>query len=153
MKRAVKLVIVTFVAASLAGCADVNKQDVGVVAGGLIGGALGSQFGSGSGRILATVGGAVAGAVIGGAIGKTMDKVDRMEMNRALEMNPTNQPLSWRNPDSGNRYTVTPTRTFYRGEEACREYSTTAIIGGKKQQIYGKACRTSDGAWRTVAED
>jgi surface antigen len=147
------VLISLFLALCLAGCDSVTKQDVGVVTGGALGGLLGSQFGHGSGRVLAAVGGTVLGAVIGGAIGKSMDKVDRMEMNKAFETAPTNQPQSWRNPDSGNSYTVTPTRTFYRNDQPCREYTSSAIIGGKKQQIYGKACRMSDGSWQVVSDN
>ena len=33
----------------------------------------------------------------------------------------------------------------------CREYTIDAIIGGKTEQIYGTACRQSDGSWKTVS--
>jgi surface antigen len=136
--------------ASLVGCADMSKQDVGVLTGGAIGGLIGSRFGSGSGAILATVGGAVAGALIGGAIGHSMDKVDRMNMERALEDGQTGYETRWRNPDSGNVYAVVPTRTYYRDDQPCRDYTTRAIIGGKRQTIYGHACRMADGTWQVV---
>jgi len=37
-----------------------------------------------------------------------------------------------------------------RGTGPCREYYMTADIGGKKKQIYGKACRQADGSWKVV---
>jgi surface antigen len=134
----------------LAGCASVTNEGVGTISGGVIGGLLGSQFGSGSGKVMAAAGGALLGAYLGGQIGKTMDKVDRMEMQKALETAPTGRAVVWSNPDTGNRYTVKPVRTYYRSQQPCREYITKAIIGGKTEQIYGKACRQADGSWRVV---
>ena len=146
-----KLLLATLsVSVLLTGCATTN-EGVGTVAGGVVGGLLGSQFGGGSGRVAAAAGGALVGAFLGGKIGRTMDKVDRMEMERALETAPVGRPVSWRNPDSGNTYTVRATKTYYVQQQPCREYTTHAIIGGKTQEIYGKACRTSDGAWRVVS--
>lgn len=135
---------------ALSGCASLNNEGAGTLTGGVVGGLLGSQFGGGSGKVAAAAGGALLGAYLGGSIGRTMDKVDRMEMQRALESAPVGRPVRWRNPDSGNSYAVTPTRTWYAGNQACREYTTRAIIGGKSQEIHGKACRESDGAWRVV---
>ncbi|KTD74806.1 RT0821/Lpp0805 family surface protein [Legionella waltersii] len=134
----------------LVGCA-MNNEGVGTITGGVVGGLVGSQFGGGSGKVAAAAGGALLGAFLGGQIGKTMDKVDRMEMQRALETAPTGRAVSWSNPDSGNRYTVQPTRTYYHAQQPCREYITKALIGGKPQQIYGKACRQADGSWRVVS--
>ena len=135
----------------LTGCAPLNNEDIGTVTGGVVGGLVGSQFGGGSGRVVAAAGGALLGAFLGGRIGQTMDRVDRLEMQRALETAPTGHPVQWRNPQSGNHYTVEPTRTYYRKEQPCREYITKAVIGGKVQQIYGKACRQADGAWKVAS--
>ncbi len=134
----------------LSGCSQVTNQDVGTVTGGVVGGLIGSQFGSGSGKIAAAVGGAMVGAYLGGKIGQYMDRQDRLEMQRALETAPTNKVVVWTNPDNGNQFTVRPTRTYYVHELPCREYTTTAVIGGKTQQIYGKACRQPDGSWQVA---
>ena len=32
----------------------------------------------------------------------------------------------------------------------CREYQQTVTIGGKPQQVYGRACRQPDGTWKQV---
>ncbi|MDF1793160.1 MAG: hypothetical protein P1U88_14685 [Thalassobaculaceae bacterium] len=32
----------------------------------------------------------------------------------------------------------------------CREYQSTAVIGGQRQQIYGTACRNPDGSWAPI---
>lgn len=135
----------------LVACAPMNNEGVGTISGGVIGGLLGSQFGGGSGKVMAAAGGALLGAYLGGQIGKTMDRQDRLEMQRALETAPTGRAVVWSNPDNGNRYTVQPTRTYYHAQQPCREYITKAIIGGKTEQIYGKACRQADGSWRVVS--
>ena len=135
----------------LSGCAQVTNEGVGTVSGGVLGGLLGSQFGGGSGKVAAAAGGALLGAFLGGRIGQYMDRQDRMEMQHALETAPTGKSVSWKNPDSGNRYTVKPTRTYYKNQQPCREYMTDAMIGGKKQQIYGKACRQADGSWKVIS--
>src|SRR5688572_1681646 len=114
----------------LVGCAPMNKEGVGTITGGVVGGLIGSQFGGGSGKVAAAAGGALLGAFLGGQIGKTMDKVDRMEMQRALETAPTGRAVTWSNPDTGNRYTAQPTRTYYHAQQPCREYITKALIGG-----------------------
>lgn len=150
MNPQTKIAMISLLTLCLTGCADITKQDVGVVTGGLAGGALGSLFGGGSGKILATVGGAVAGAFIGGSIGHYMDKVDRMQMNKVLETACNGQRTTWHNPNTHNTYRVTPTQTFYQGVQPCRDYTTKAIIGGQPQTIYGQACRMADGTWQVV---
>ncbi len=135
----------------LSACIPLNNESTGMVAGGVAGGLLGSQIGSGSGQVAAAATGAFIGAVLGGRIGQYMDKQDQLEIQRALENAPTGKTVRWKNPDTGNQYRVTPTRTYYRAEQPCREYTTTANIGGKQEQIYGKACRNADGSWRVVS--
>ncbi|HCA89044.1 MAG TPA: hypothetical protein DEO98_01610 [Legionellales bacterium] len=137
-------------AMALSGCANVNNEGIGGVTGGVVGGLLGSQFGGGSGRVAASAGGALLGAFIGSNIGKTMDRLDRLEMQKALETAPVGRSVKWQNPDSGNQYTVKPTRTYYVNQNPCREYITNAIIDGKHERIHGRACRRDDGTWRVV---
>jgi len=151
----IKKITTAFVAVlmglNLAGCADMSKQDIGTLSGGAIGGLVGSQFGGGTGKLLAIGAGAVAGAVIGNAIGKNMDDTDRLKMNQAMEQNSLGQPAYWTNQKTDDSYTVVPTKNVsYDGNPYCREYRSTAIIAGKKQQIYGTACRQPDGTWQTV---
>lgn len=134
----------------LSGCAEVSNEGVGTVTGGVVGGLIGSQFGGGSGRVAAAAGGALLGAMLGGNIGRTMDKVDRMEMQRALETAPVGRPVSWKNPDTGYSYTVRPTKTYYSNRQPCREYTTHAVIDGRAQDVHGRACRQADGSWRVA---
>ncbi len=147
-----KIVIATLsLSVFLGGCAQVTNEGVGTVTGGVVGGLLGSQFGGGAGKVAAAAGGALLGAYLGGRIGQYMDRQDKMEMQRALETAPVGQAVNWKNPDNGNQYSVKPTRTYYANEQPCREYITHATIGGKKEQIYGKACREADGSWKVAS--
>jgi surface antigen len=144
-------IIALSMATCLAGCAELNHEQVGMVTGGVVGGLVGSQFGGGAGKVAAAAGGAFLGTVLGGQIGKYMDRQDKLEMQQALETAPTGRAVSWRNPDSGNQYRVTPTRTYYVHEQPCREYTTTAVIDGNSERIHGKACRKADGSWQVVS--
>jgi surface antigen len=152
MKKSMTALVIILCSLSLIGCANVSKQDVGVVTGGVAGGLLGSTVGSGNGRLLAIAAGTLAGAYIGGQVGKSMDETDRLKMNSALEGNAIGQPAYWHNNHSGANYEVVPTKNVtVDGNQYCREYRTVANIGGKKQQVYGTACRQPDGSWQAVS--
>ena len=139
------------VALALAACeSPPTKQQTGTVAGAVVGGVVGSTIGGGSGRTAAIVVGTVAGAIIGGNIGKKMDEADRIKAAQALEATPTGQHSTWRNPDNGNQYTVTPTRTYDASSGPCREYTMDATVDGKRDKVQGTACRQPDGTWKSV---
>lgn len=141
------ILITTF---ALSGCASLNNEDAGVLAGGVIGGLVGSRFGGGAGQVIAAGAGTLVGAYLGGRIGKTMDQQDQAQMQKVLETSKTGQVVRWTNPDSGNRYIVKPTKTFYNQNRPCRQFSTTAYIEGKKEIIHGKACRDPRGQWQML---
>lgn len=128
------------------GC-QTNNRDTGAVIGGIAGGLLGTQVGKGKGRTAAIIIGTLAGAYIGGSIGQSMNDDDRQRAHRAIETTPSNQTTSWRNPDSGNYYEVTPTRTYDNASGPCRDYTTEAVIDGRSETVYGTACRDADGNW------
>ncbi len=152
LRNTQKYTAVLAVSLSLCACANMSKKDTGVLAGGVIGGAIGSQLGGGSGRALATIGGAAVGAFLGGSIGASMDRTDRLAMSRALENTRTNKAYAWTNPDTHNRYTVRPTRTYYEkmgsSRRPCRKFVTTATVAGRAEKITGNACRQPDGSWK-----
>ena len=120
-----------------------TKQQSGTLLGGTAGALIGSQFGKGSGSVVGAGVGAVLGALAGSEIGKYMDKQDKMQMERttqrALEKSRTGQTSAWRNPDSGNRGTITTTKTFQNKGRYCREYTQTITVGGKTEKGYGTA--------------
>jgi surface antigen len=139
-------------ALALSGCANYQgpQEQTGMVIGGILGGVLGNQVGGGSGRTAAIIAGTLAGAAIGGSIGQSMDANDRMHTAQTLETVRTGVPSRWHNPDTGNSYTVVPTRTYDESNGApCREYTIDAVIGGRKEKVYGTACRQPDGSWKT----
>ena len=136
---------------ALSGCeTPPSQQHSGTVIGGVLGGALGSQIGHGSGRAAATVIGTLIGATIGGNVGRSMDQTDRLKTAQALETVRTGRSSTWRNPDTGAEYTVTPTRTRQATEGPCREYTVDATVAGRSDRVYGQACRQKDGSWRVV---
>lgn len=149
--RGIHVIVAAMVGcASFSGCATYQGQQeqAGMVIGGILGGVLGSQVGEGQGQIAATIVGSLAGASIGGTVGRSMDETDRLKTASTLETVRTGVPATWRNPDTGNQYTVVPTRTYETPAGPCREYTVDAMVGGQKQKIYGTACRQPDGSWK-----
>ena len=131
------------------------KQAFGTLSGMVIGGALANDMADGSkNKGIATVLGAFMGGVIGQNIGAQLDERDRLlageAYNTALEYNPTDKPVEWRNPDSGNYGRVTPVTTYRQNGRYCREFTQEIFIGGEKQTGYGRACRQPDGSWEII---
>ena len=132
-----------------------TKQGVGTILGGVAGAVAGSQMGKGSGRVAAGAAGALLGAFLGNQIGLSLDRADRLAMQKtttvALETSKSGRAIAWRNPDSGNRGTVTP-RPAYKSNAGlyCREFQQTVTIGGRTAEAYGTACRQVDGSWKIV---
>ncbi len=134
----------------LSGCSSYGQQEqTGIVIGGALGGLLGSQVSSkhDDWRTAAIIAGTMAGAAIGGSVGQTMDEVDRMKTAQSLEAVRTGVPSTWQNPDTGNEFSVTPTRTYVTSAGPCREYTLEALVGGRHETVYGTACRQPDGSW------
>lgn len=81
-----------------------------------------------------------------------------LEEEETVEIVPTG-PIIWHNPDSGRSANPpAPRQQSHRAPEnsdgyasgPCREYHTTARVGGRIQHIYGQACRQPDGSWKFV---
>jgi len=144
------LIVFTLIISFSTGCTTTREQ-AGALTGAAIGAAVGSTMGRGhSNRAFAVWLGAGVGANIGSTIGKYMDEQDRLRTADILETQQTNTPTTWINPDTQNSYTVTPTKTYTIAEGPCREFTLDAQIGGKTEQIYGTACRQSDGSWKVI---
>lgn len=150
MRHPKPLATLLVVASLLAGCANdqSQKEQAGMVIGSVLGGVLGSQVGRGDGRTTAIILGTMAGAAIGGSVGRSMAETDRLKAAHALETVRTGVPSSWVNPDNGNEYKLVPTRTIESSAGPCREYTLDAVVGGRKDQIFGTACRQPDGSWQ-----
>jgi surface antigen len=148
--RRLVVVVCAGVLAAASGCTEIRQEQTGALVGGVLGGALGSQVGSGSGRTAAIVAGTLAGALIGGSVGRSMDRADQERAYGAFERAPTGETVAWQNPDTSNRYEVTPTRTYNSRSGPCRDYEMDAWVDGRKETVTGTACRQSDGTWRTM---
>ena len=150
------LIGVVVMGLGLAGCQQQGpKQTIGTLGGAAVGGLAGAQIGKGKGQLAATAIGVLLGAFVGSEVGKSLDKADQayaaQTTGQALENNRVGQQSSWSNPDSGNRGSITPTRTSYDDSgRPCREFQQTVTIGGKTQNAYGTACRDQNGDWQIV---
>ena len=133
---------------ALHGCETTTHAQEGQVIGAIIGGVAGAQVGDGRGRTAAIILGTFAGSMIGQHIGQSMDDTDHMMAARTLNDNRTGEARTWVNPDTGYRYTVTPTRTHQHASGPCREFRLDAEIGNRSDQdVYGTACLQADGSW------
>ncbi len=152
--RLLKILMVPVLAIAIVGCT--NKQQGGTLIGAGFGALIGSQFGSGTGKLVGVAIGTLAGAMIGGEVGRSLDRADRLAAKSntqyTLERAPTGKrgPI-WRNPDRRTRGYTVPTSTYTTNAGVyCREYQQVIVIGGKKQEAYGTACRQPDGSWKIV---
>lgn len=146
-------VIALMATMAMGGCqSDPTKEEIGAVTGGVLGGVLGAQASKKheTTRTVAIIAGTLAGAAIGGKIGRSLDEYDRVKMAQTLEATPTYRESSWRNPDTGNSYTMTPVKTYEQQGAPCREYTMDATIGGQPEKVHGTACRQADGSWQVV---
>ena len=133
------------------GAGRCNRDAIGTLLGAATGGLIGSQIGDGTGQMAAVGAGVFLGAILGGSIGRQMDQVDQSCVGQVLEYAPDNQPVEWQNPNTDAYYTTTATNTYEQSDgRYCREYQTTATVGGRVQNMYGTACRQPDGAWQIV---
>ena len=145
------MVAVAALAVALSACENPpTKQQVGAVSGAVIGGVVGSTIGGGTGRTVAIVAGTVAGGLLGSHIGKRMDEADRIKAAQALESTRTGETATWRNPDTGDQYAMTPTKTYKSVNGPCREFTVNATVEGKPEKVDGTACRQEDGSWKST---
>ncbi len=136
--------------ALLLGCGP--KATVGGLAGGAGGGLLAAAITSNPAGIAA---GVILGGLAGGAIGDALDQRDKelamKAAQQSLEAKQTGSTQAWKNPDSGNSGSFTPTRTYQDGSgQYCREYRQTITVGDKTEKAFGTACRQADGSWKVV---
>ena len=145
MKK-MSLLVVLLLALSLSafGCATKGQTgaSMGAIGGALIGQAIGHNT---AGTLI----GAAVGAGAGYLIGNEMDKSDAEAMNRAYEQNRNGQTSSWRNPNTGDTYRVTPKRTYHdrSSNRDCRDAEILATINGQPKKIIQRACRDNRGNW------
>ena len=128
-----------------------SSADIGTVVGGIIGGILGSKIGKGDGKTLATIAGVIVGATIGNSVGESMDEADRYCAGQAFVNAEDNQSVEWVNPDTQRQYTVTPDNSYTRDSgRYCRDYTSSVVINGQRDQATGTACRDNSGNWQII---
>ena len=103
------------------------------------------------GQLVGIAVGTLLGSLAGSEVGKSLDRADRMYLQkttqRSLETVPSGKTSNWSNPDSGNSGTITPQRTYQKAEGTyCREFQQTISVGGRTEEAYGTACRQAGGA-------
>lgn len=125
-----------------------NRDAVGTVLGGVAGGVLGYQVGKHNGnKGVGMLVGAIAGAVVGNQVGKNMDQGDMQCTAQTLEHAQNGQTVTWRNPDNGVDYEMTPVDSYQKNNLQCRRYVAVAASGTKKEELTREACKQSDGHW------
>jgi len=130
-----------------------TAETVGTLGGGVAGALLGSRFGGGVGKV-ATIGvGSVLGALAGREASRYITGNDSRRASDAEERAvASNGPITWNNPETGNRGVIEPQRTFQnQSGQTCREYTHTIYVNGRPEQAYGTACRQPDGTWRLAS--
>lgn len=137
------------------GTTTFKKEHLGALTGAVGGAWIGSNVGKGKGNIAAIAAGTLLGGYLGKELGASLDRADMKYYDQtsqyAMENNKSGVTSNWKNPDSGNYGTITPSRTYQTAQgNYCREYSQTIVVGGKKEQAYGTACRQDDGTWKIV---
>jgi len=111
--------------------------------------ALGGCAGwAGRGASGATLVGGFPGAALGSVAARALDEGDRRQVAAALSAAPIGQSTAWRNRETGDSFTVTPTRSFETQGAACRDFRIEATVGGRLDGIAGSACRQDGGDWR-----
>jgi surface antigen len=156
MKKAIINMLVIAASFSLVACSTNTKSEnmtVGAVTGAVVGGVAGSFIGQGTGQIVAAGAAAVVGALVGAEIGKNMDNSDATNTYKAMNKNPKNKQMTWKNTKTGATYSVVPTSKVMAvdNHQHCRTYRATANIQNQNQKVMtGTACRLPNGTWQTI---
>ena len=128
----------------LSSCA--TRGQTGAVGGAAGGALIGQAIGHNTGGTLI---GAAVGGLLGFIVGNEMDKADQDRLYQTYERGESNQRSSWVNPDSGNRYAVTPEPAYQdsSSRRVCRKAEIEAVIDGRPERTYSTACRNEYGQW------
>ncbi len=137
------VVVMLLLSLMLASCVA-QKAKTGAVGGAAGGALLGQAIGH---NTQSTLIGAAVGTMLGYMIGNEMDKFDQEQLGQSYETTPSRQTSRWVNPDTGNRYAVTP-QPAYQDQTGrdCREAEILATINGQPEKTITKACR-ENGRW------
>ena len=130
-------------------CANtgMTKGQQGAIGGAAGGALIGQAIGH---NTEATLIGMAVGTMLGYIVGNEMDKYDREQLNHVYARGVSGNTSAWVNPDTGNRYSVTPEPAISnpQSNQPCRKAEIVAIIDGKEEKTYTTACRDANGQWQ-----
>lgn len=132
-------IILSLAATLMTGC-NMTKRDWGTLGGAVAGGVIAPAV-FGNSFAYTIIGGAAVGAWAGSYVGNNMDSYDRGRVGYTLNKAPDKQPYQFMRDDSQSSLTVTPIRTYYQGEQLCRDFELQDQKGGKTVYEKGAACR------------
>jgi surface antigen len=118
------------------------------ITGGVLCNMLGHQVVNDSNLTAAKSEGVPLGTFLGRRIGREVVLIDELQTAEALESSCDGHATTWRNAETGQRYSVTPTRTYQGQSGRCRDFTAVTEVGGREQVIHGTACRRPDGIWK-----
>jgi len=126
-----------------------DREAAGAVIGGILGGVIGTEVGRENGNTeFGMVAGAIIGVVLGSNIGRGMDDRDASCIAHALDKAPDGKVITWRNPEAGLDFRLTPVNTFKRDGRLCRRYRTETATISDVARGESEACQTADGKWQ-----
>jgi surface antigen len=106
-------------------------------------------------RIAVAASGIIGAAVAASGAGAAEDARDLTvimpAVNDALEYERSGKEIAWSNVATGRGGMIRVERTFYRGQQPCRDYVRTTVGSGPGYQIRGIGCRLGKLNW-TVEE-
>jgi 17 kDa outer membrane surface antigen len=75
-------------------------------------------------------------------------------LNAALESERSGKDVPWADPATGRSGIVRIERTFYRGQQPCRDYvrTTAAAAGSGESRLRGTSCRVGKSKWEVEEE-
>jgi len=143
-----KFKLIAFIAISsflLSSCLNLKPgATTGGLLGGLAGGAACSKFGDGKAKLVAMVGCGLIGVAIGTWIGGKWDETDEKEASSILNTSKDGDVMSWKNPDTDNKFKMTLLKTSTSAGQQCREFE---LVTNGNPPENRKACRNKNGTW------
>lgn len=80
--------------------------------------------------------------------GSTLDRRQIICFSESFEHIPDRRTVAWFDAPSAVHFSVMPVRTLRTSDgHFCREYTAKATLNGHAADVYGTACRRSDGRW------
>ena len=144
-----RLVIVLFALPFLSAC-ELYFAATQDITGGFLCDLLGHQIVDDSGRMAATTEGVTLEKFFGSRIGRRLPLIDELKTAEALESSCDGHATSWRNADTGQRYSVKPMSTYQGRWGRCRDFAIVIENQDREETVRGTACRQHDGTWKAL---